>query len=143
MITVGEGLYMVTDNCTYRVQLADQIDPGRTNLNLAPTTQQKVFDHGMKSDFMRGTLLHARVMFKQGFQDIDIQRALFHSFDALSNLVAMREAETAFKSKEGAAIAKVQSSEKKSGSLVLPAAGGVREDCKAFIQRADNRSFFA
>jgi hypothetical protein len=79
-------------------------------------------------------------MFKEEFQDIDIHRALSHSFNALSNLVAMRDAITAFEAKVEVAVAKVEGSERKGSSLVLPAAGGVREDCKAFIQRADHFS---
>lgn len=139
MISLGESLYVVTDNCTYRVQLADQIDPGRTNPNLAATAQQKVFDHGMKSDLMRRTFLHARVMFKEGFQEIDIPLGLSHAFDALSNIVGMREIAVAVKSRAESAIAKVGGLSK-TNSLVLPAAGSVREDCKAFIQRADHFS---
>lgn len=139
-LVVGDGLLLVTEKCTYRLQMADQIDPERKNPDLAPTAQQKIFDHGMKSDLMRGTLLHAKVMFKEGFQEIDIPRALLHSFDALSNLIAIRDAEVAFKAKVDAAAEKVGAGTRSGGSLVLPAAGGVREDCKTFIQRADHFS---
>ena len=52
----------------------------------------------------------------------------------------MHDAAATFKEKEKAAIAKVQGSKTKSGSLVLPAAGGVQEDCKAFVQRAEHFS---
>jgi hypothetical protein len=125
-LVVGDALLFFTDKCTYRIQMADQIDPGRTNPDLAQVAQQKIFDHGAKSDLMRGTLLHARVMFKEGFQEIDIPRALSHSFDALSNLIAMRDLELSFAAKVDAAMAK--------------AGAGEREDAKSFIQRADHFS---
>lgn len=139
-VVVGEALLMITEKCTYRIQMADQIDPDRKNPALPQTAQQKVFDHGAKSDLMRGTLLHAKVMFKDGFQEIDIPRALSHSFDALSNLIAMRDLELAFAARVDAAAAKVGPGTLRGSSLVLPAAGGVREDTKSFIQRADHFS---
>lgn len=139
-VVVGDGLLFITDRCTYRIQMADQIDPGRTNPDLAQVAQQKIFDHGAKSDLMRGTLMHAKVMFKQGFQEIDIPRALSHSFDALSNLIGMRDLEVSFAVKVDAAMAKAGVGERRGSSVVLPSAVGAREDAKSFIQRADHFS---
>ena len=42
MLSLGTYLYIITEQCTYRVQMADQIDPGRKNSALAPVFQQKL-----------------------------------------------------------------------------------------------------
>ncbi|WP_179104931.1 hypothetical protein, partial [Burkholderia pseudomallei] len=32
MLSLGKYLYLITEKCTYRVQMADQVDPERKNL---------------------------------------------------------------------------------------------------------------
>jgi hypothetical protein len=56
---------MITEKCTYGMQVADQIDRERTNPNLPANFQQKLFDLGTTSDLLCRTLLHAKVMFRQ------------------------------------------------------------------------------
>jgi hypothetical protein len=76
MFKLGDGLLMITEKCTYRMRVADQIDPDRKNPALPPNFQQKLFDHGTKSDLLCRTLLHAKVMFRKEFQSIDVDRAM-------------------------------------------------------------------
>src|SRR5216684_5253407 len=106
MFTLGDGLLMITEKCTYRVQVADQIDPDRKNPALPPNFQQKLFDHGTNSELLCRTLLQAKVMFRKEFQSIDIDRAMQFSFDALGDLVSMHEAAQTFKLAQKAAIEK-------------------------------------
>src|ERR1700712_1981098 len=70
MFKLDNGLLMITDRCTYRVQLADQIDPKRENPGLPPNFQQKLFDHGINSDLLCRTLLQAKVLFRKEFQTV-------------------------------------------------------------------------
>src|ERR1700730_12656307 len=91
VVRVDDGLLMVTQKCTYRVRVADQIDPERKNPALPHNFQQKLFDHGISSELLCRTLLQAKVMFRKEFQTIDVQRAMQLSFDALSDLVSMHE----------------------------------------------------
>ncbi|MGO9171772.1 MAG: hypothetical protein ACLP7P_07380 [Rhodomicrobium sp.] len=99
-IVLGDRLLSITEKCTYAIQMADQIDPGRTNPNLPHNFQQKLFDHGISSELLCRSLLHAKVMFRKEFQQIDIGCAMQLSFDVLSELVAMDEAAQAFKAAE-------------------------------------------
>jgi hypothetical protein len=133
-----ETLLVITEKCTYRVQLADQIDRNRTNPALAPNFQQKLLDHGTKSDLLCRTLLQAKVMFRKEFQSVDIDRAMHLAFDALNDVVSAAEAAQTFKSAEQAAIAKAEALERKDASLAIPAVGNVRGHCKTFMQKADH-----
>jgi hypothetical protein len=138
MFTLDDGLLMVTEKCTYRLQVADQIDPERKNPALPHNFQQKLFDHGVKSNLLCRTLLQSKVLFRKEFQTIDVQRAMQLSFEALSDLVSMDEATQEFKSAETAAIEKAQEQQKQQRSLTVPAVGNVRGHCKTFMQKADH-----
>jgi hypothetical protein len=139
MFTLGDGLLIVTEKCTYRMQLADQIEPDRKNPDLPHNIQQKIFDHGTKSELLCNTLLLAKVMFRKEFQpQLNIDRAMQLAFDALSELVAMHEAVQAFKSAEQAALEKAQHSPQQVRSLSIPSVGNIRTYCKTFMQKADH-----
>jgi hypothetical protein len=137
-MVLGDRLLTITEKCTYAIQMADQIDPGRTNPDLPHYFQQKLFDHGVNSELLCRSLLHARVMFRKEFQQIEIERAMQLSFDVLSELVAMDEAAQTFKAAEVAAVEKAQGLGRADGALALPAVGNVRAHCKTFAQKADH-----
>jgi hypothetical protein len=135
---LNDGLLVITEKCTYRVQVADQIDPDRKNPALSPHFQQPLFDYGTKSELLCRTLLQAKVMFRKEFQSVDIDRAMQLSFDALGDLVSAHETTQAFKSAERAAIEKAESLERQDASQTIPAVGDVRGHCKTFPQKADH-----
>jgi hypothetical protein len=51
--------------------------------------QQKLFDHGAKSDVLCKILLQSRILFRKEFQSIDNGRAMQLAFDALGDFVAL------------------------------------------------------
>jgi len=136
-ILLGGRLLLITEKCTYAIQMADQIDPGRTNPALPHNFQQKLFDYGADSELLCRSLIHAKVMFRKEFQKIDIERARQLSFDFLGELLAMDEAARDFRAAEAAAIEKARGHSLADGSLALPAIGNVRTLCKTFAQKAD------
>ncbi|PJD90492.1 MAG: hypothetical protein CK426_00365 [Legionella sp.] len=138
MFPLNNMLLMITDKCTYKMRLADQIDPERQNPTLPPNVQQKVFDHGIESELLCRTLLQANVMFRKEFLSIEIDKAKQSSFDALGDLIAMHEATQTFKVTEKTAIEKMHLLEKKDRSLTIPAVGNVQSHCKNFSQKADH-----
>jgi hypothetical protein len=138
MFKLDEGLLLITEKCTYQVRVADQIDPDRKNPALPPNFQQKLFDHGTNSELLCRTLLQARVMFRKEFQSVDISRAMQLTFDALGDLVSMRETAQTFKSAEQAAIEKAEALERKDACQTIPSVGNVRTHCKTFAQKADH-----
>jgi hypothetical protein len=138
MFTLDDGLLMITEKCTYRLRVADQIDPERKNPSLPHNFQQKLFDHGVNSELLCRTLLQAKVMFRKEFQGIDVQRAMQLSFDALSDLVSMHETMQEFVSAESSAIEKAKTVGHQQRSQTIPAVGNVRDRCKTFMQKADH-----
>jgi hypothetical protein len=138
---LNNGLLMITEKCTYRMQVADQIDPKRKNPALPPIFQQKLFDYGTKSELLCRTLLQAKMMFRKEFQSVDIERAMQFSFDALGDLVSMHEVAQTFKLAEQAAIEKAKTLQRKDSSQTIPAVSNVRVHCKSFMQKADHFAF--
>lgn len=138
MFTLGDGLLFVTEKCTYRMQVADQIDPDRKNPALPHNVQQKIFDHGTESRLLCNTLLLAKVMFRKEFLRVDVDRGMQLAFDALGELVAMHEAAQEFKTAEEAAIERSRQSPQQRQSPAIPSVGNVRTHCKTFAQKADH-----
>ncbi len=137
-IVLGGRLLLITEKCTYAIQMADQIDPGRTNPALPHNFQQKLFDYGVDSDLLCRSLLHAKTMFRKEFQQVDVESARQFSFDFLGELLAMDEAARDFHAAEAAAIEEARGHNLADGSLALPAVGNVRTLCKTFAQKADH-----
>lgn len=137
MLEVGDGLLIISEKCTYRIQLADQIDPERRNPSLPHNFQQKIFDHGTKSELLCRTLLQAKAMFRKEFQTIDVEQAMKLSLEALGNLISMDEISQRFASAERAAVDKAQSVVR-DASVTVPGVGNVRTECKSFSQKADH-----
>ena len=104
----NNGLLFITEKCTYRVQLADQIDPERKHPNLSPIFQQKIFDHGVSSEILCKTLLQAKVLFRKEFQIIDIETAMQFAFNAAESIIAMHDVKSDFCLAEQKAITDVE-----------------------------------
>jgi hypothetical protein len=139
MFTLGESLIFITEKCTYRMQLADQIDPSRSNPALPHNVQQKLFDHGIHSELLRDTFLLSKIMFRKECQPkLDIERAKQLGFDALCELVSMQESAQTFVDAEKAAITKASATTGNEPSLAIPSVGNVKAHCKTFIQKADH-----
>lgn len=139
MFELADGLILVTGKCTYRVQVADQIDPNRTNPRLPHSFQQRLFDYGTESDLFRRTLLQSKVLFRKEFLKIDINRAMQLGFDALCDMAALHETAEGFVSAERAEISKAEAPLKRSAAgMPIPAVKNVRAHCKTFMQKADH-----
>jgi hypothetical protein len=138
MFTLADGLIFVTEKCTYRLQVADQIDPDRTNPHLPHSFRQRLFDYGTESDLFRRTLLQSKVLFRKEFLKIDVDRAMQLSFDALCDMVALHEGADTFVSAEQAEIAKAQALKSPAAGMPIPAVKNIRAHCKTFMQKADH-----
>src|SRR5262245_58109227 len=138
MFTLGSALLFITEKCTYRLQVADQIDPERTNPDLPLNVTQKIFDHGTDSEILRNTLLLGKVMFRKEMLTIDINRAIELAFEAFGELVAMDEATQTFKKAKQSAVEKAQRTPHQQRSLAFPSVGNVRTHCKTVMQKADH-----
>jgi hypothetical protein len=138
MFVLGDDLLLLTDKCTYRVQVADQIDPNRTNPALPHNVQQKMFDHGTGSELLCKTLLLAKVMFRKEFLKVDVDRAMRLALDALTELVAMHAAVEDLRLAEQTAWKKARATPQQDRSLAIPSLGNAQTLCKTAIQKADH-----
>ena len=140
MFTYSDFLLILTEKCAYKIQMADQIDPKRPNPGLPKMIQQKLFDYGTESEIVARTLLTAKVMFRKEFlpDSIDLQRGMTLSFEALSEIAAMKTVALEFKELEDRAISQAEEVRRKDGSLIIPAIGHVETKCKTFAQKADH-----
>ena len=86
------SLHMVTGNGIYSIQLADQIDPERTNPNI-PNTHQLVRRCGADSEIVARILLTATELFDPTYlaEPFDHKTALEFVFDALKDLIDARD----------------------------------------------------
>jgi hypothetical protein len=138
MFTLADGLIFVTGKCTYKLQVADQIDPDRTNPELPHNIHQRLFDYGTESDLFRRTLLQSKVLFRKEFLSIDIDRALQLGFNALCEMVALHEEADAFVAAEQTETAKMEADKRTGMGMSIPAVQNIRAHCKTFIQKADH-----
>lgn len=136
MLSLKDRLLIFTEKCTYEVQLADQIDPKRTNPNLPHNVRRKLFDYGVQSEFVCKTLLQAKVLFQKHMLPIDTEKALELSLEALKELVAMDLGRRNFIAVETAAIESFNQTRQQARSIGLPSVGGVDSHCKTFAQKA-------
>jgi hypothetical protein len=136
---LGGRLLMITEKCTYGLQLADQIDPERKNDDLPHNVRQKILDLGVNSDILCKTLIQARVMFSKYYlPDIDIDKAMQLAFDALCELASADELAREFKEMEAKALEKAKNAAQRDAGLTIPSIGNVRTLCKTFAQKADH-----
>ena len=92
MCEINGVLHMIGGSAIYRVQLADEIDPERTNIGI-PNTHQKVLSYGTEFPYVRQTLMTARRLFKDNLLGpaFDYKTGISLSFEALQDLAAMHD----------------------------------------------------
>ncbi|MDB6103778.1 MAG: hypothetical protein JWO52_3777 [Gammaproteobacteria bacterium] len=61
-LSTGDGLYVIKETGIFKIQLADDIDPGRTNPNI-PNLSQQVLTEGYNNEIVARVLLTAKSLF--------------------------------------------------------------------------------
>ena len=138
MLSLGKYLFLITEKCTYRAQLADQVDPERKNPGCARIFQQKFLDIGTESPLLCRTLMQAKVLFRKEFLSIDVDKAMQVTVEALTELAALHETSERFAAAEQAAIQKADSNPSRDSSQTVPSISNVQSQCKTFAQKADH-----
>lgn len=137
MIPLADKLIVIKEYAIYAVQLADEIDPGRTNIEI-PNVQQKIASEGSQSDLVCRVLLTGGELLNESYLDprVDCKRGLLICVQILTELVAMKELAAALQQAQEQAVKAMQ--KKPDGSLLLPAIPDVLVRAKTFIQRAEH-----
>ncbi len=138
-MNVGSSLLIIKDKAIYKSQLADQIDPGRTNINV-PHIQQKIYSVGSSSEIVGRILLTAKYLFDHGmldgrFNKADLMSATLDFFDEAIKLQTLLHALTV---DQDAAIAEFKSQKAQGSVVLLPSIADIGGRVKSLIQHADH-----
>jgi len=136
MIDMGMALYVVKEHAIYAVQLADQVDPGRTNVAV-PNTQQRLLSIGTHDPEVARIFLTAYTMFKSMHLGASFpeREAWSLAFEFLRDIVAMMEIHSALVKAIEEAVAAFNAVVTKDRSISLPSLGNSEERCDAFAQK--------
>lgn len=137
MIPIGDKLYMVKERGIYGVQLADQIDPQRTNASI-PDTQQKIVAIGSSDPIVARTLLTAHTLFDEKMLPASFKKeeGLRLALELLKDFAAIETIRLDLEAVELQARAAHEAPQPVSGMLSLPSIGNIDARCDAFAQKA-------
>ncbi|MFN3226629.1 MAG: hypothetical protein ACE360_10325 [Hyphomicrobiales bacterium] len=134
-IEIDSTMIVIKEGGVYEVQLADQIDPDRINIDV-PNAQQQILAHGSGTEFVRQTLVTAEALFRSNCvaDHVDKNEVLSASLAAAKDLAAMADLldQIATEVGQGTA-AKVEGK-----TANLPALKELEPRVKTFIQKADH-----
>jgi hypothetical protein len=121
MIPIGDKLYIVKERGIYAMQLADQIDPQRTNAGI-PDTQQKILPIGSDDPLVARTLMKAHTLFNPTLMDL-------HEYDAHAWAVGQQRIKVI------AALAAAEKTDKASVEAAASELGICRAYCYRLLRR--------
>ncbi len=140
MIVMKDRMLCVKDKGIYSVQLADGVDPNRTNPAI-PDVQQKVLAYGADEPLVARTLLQAKALLDDGAlpESIDVMRGMEIAFSLAKELASLNELKNSFvkEEKEKNALFQAQGNGA-DDSLRLPSMERVEQRTKQFITNADH-----
>lgn len=136
MLGLEDRMLLVLERAIYVMQLADDIDPDRSNISI-PNTQQKLLGRGAEDPFVAKTLLTAHSLFKKSHlgETFDEKRGLALALDLLKDLATMADMQGALQKAQDNAIASFEKESVKDRSLTLPGIGDAEARCHAFAQK--------
>jgi hypothetical protein len=133
MIALSDVAFMVKERAIYKLLMADDIDPGRENINI-PNSVQLVLDAGSNSDLIARTILTADILFpKTYFSDGVRGEIVLGTVEIAKNLLAAQEIVVALR----ALVDELsQPVEVKDRAATLPSVGSLEQRVNAFVQAA-------
>jgi len=139
MCVINNSMHVIKSQGIYRVQLADEIDPDRTNPAI-PNIHQRVLAYGADCNLVRQTLMTAERLFHPKLlgQTFAYERAIDLSFEALKDLMVMHEMQLRLAAELEAAEASLKGMTVQNRALSVPTIGGVGVAVETFLQKADH-----
>jgi len=139
MMAVDNSMLFVTRKSIYMVQLADSIDPNRTNASI-PDVKQKILSYGSDDYLVGRTLLQANILFQPhclGSQ-IECPSAVNIALSFLKEITSLHELATAYISDESTKNSLFTGGTGDDLSLSLPSIDKVEQKVKQFVINADH-----
>jgi hypothetical protein len=136
---INNSMHVIKAKGIYRIQLADEIDPQRTNPAI-PNTSQRVLSYGTDCDLVRQTLMTASRLFHSKLlgPSFPYNRPIDLTYDALKDIAAMHEMHENLAAQLKAEEASLKGLTPKNRALSIPTIGGVRVSVETFLQKADH-----
>lgn len=136
MVSVSDRMLVVMERAIHVMQLADSIDPARTNISI-PNTQQRLLSRGADDPIVAKTLLTAQVLFKKSHlgHDFDEQRGLTLALDLLKDIATMADMLSATQEAQDSAMGAFEKETAAGRHLTLPTIGDAEARCDAFAQK--------
>jgi hypothetical protein len=137
-IVLGGRLLSITTRGVYAAQMADSIDPDRTDVNIPNVVTQRVLGYGSEAPIISRTLLTGRELFQRGYlgTDFDEKAALEIAFEAAQHLAAMADLRVSLERDSERAAEELQGRPLKAG-FKLPVTPNLRSRGESFIRHAD------
>lgn len=91
-LTTSDNLYLIKEKGVYKVQLADDIDPKRTNPNI-PNLSQRVLSAGYNDEVVARVLLTAKQLFDENCSPVKpfVSEMLQASLDLTKHILELRD----------------------------------------------------
>ena len=139
VIPLPGRILLIKELGIWQTQLADNIDPGRTNAGI-PNTMQKLLARGAADPLVGRTLLQAKVLLRQSMLPARIvgETGLEVTFALLMELDALDKKATELQQILQAIEEQYTGARATGGALQVPALGDVAARGKSFIQGADH-----
>lgn len=137
VLSTEKRLYFVKTKAVYSFQLADQIDPDRTNPNI-PNTQQRELAIGSDNSAVARILLTAKKLLTKTAlgQSFDVNQGLFTAIDLLKDIAVLIDMRERLELAQRESTSPQTSERPFSRSFRLPSIENIEAQCDAFAQKA-------
>ncbi|WP_299904568.1 hypothetical protein [uncultured Paracoccus sp.] len=138
MVNVANAdMYIIKKHAIFRVFLADDIDPERTNISI-PNGHQRIASQGSDSEIVARSFLTANALFNSNQFDgpADVKQIIDLSIAVMKELLAAQNVESEFTRDRSNALAAFQ--QPKQRSVALPSVEGLNERLKTFVQKIEH-----
>jgi hypothetical protein len=133
MIALSDVAFMVKERATYRLLMADDVDPDRENINI-PHSVQRALAAGSDSDLVARTLLTADELFPKTYFADEVRREIvWGTVEIAKNLLSALEIVDALRARVDELSQPV---EVKNRAATLPTVGPLEQRVNAFVQAA-------
>ena len=133
-------LIIIKEKAIYELIFADEIDPDRTNENLAPTINKLIINKGAESSIVCKTFITAKTLFNNDhiIQSINAEKLIVLSLNLLEELNVLNIEIENFRILQLNEIKHYEERKKIKSSFQLPSITELESKCKTIFQKADH-----
>jgi hypothetical protein len=137
MIVIDDRMIILSQNGVHETQLADHVDPGRTDINLPQVIQRQILPYGNAAPFIRETLAMGHALFDTHHlgDKFDKKKALSLTLKAAHDFAAMADLKNSLKADQDAGIAKLELTVK-GNQLRLPTMPNLQSRIGSYLAHA-------